>query len=271
MSSPQEPAVGLLLGVDGPLGEMDFGAVLQALRCSYELLDRTAHRVLGDRADSLRWHLAGLREGSALTHVEARPTKDVTERELREVIETYSSDLRTPGERLPPEDVPVLRALLEELARTDSGALFLQQPDTPDTSRVTLPPAAVLPLLNLSARELHKVIGSVTGTVESLNVHGKREASLYNELDRRRVVVTFPESAYERVHAALRRRVEVFGVVQEDADGRPLRVRLQDIDVLPADEDLPSLSSLFGSQPHLTGHLPVEEYLLENRREFDLG
>jgi hypothetical protein len=271
MTEPREPAVGLLLGVDGALGAMDFASVLQALRCSYELLDRTAHRVLGDRADGLRWHLAGLRGGSALTHVEARPTEDVTERELQEVVETYSADLRDPGERLPPEDMPVLRALLEELARTDSGALFLQRPDTPDATRVRLPPASVLPLLDVPARELHKVIGSVTGTLESLNVHAKREASLYNELDRRRVVVTFPESAYERVHAALRRRVEVFGVVQEDADGRPLRVRLQDIDVLTADEDLPPLSSLFGSQPDLTGDLKAEEYLRKNRRELGLG
>lgn len=132
-------------------------------------------------------------------------------------------------------------------------------------------PTLALPALSIAIPAPHHVIGSVIGTLESLNVHGKREASLYNELDRRRVVVSFPEVDYTRVHAALRRRVEIFGMVQEDPNGRPLRLRLQDLTVMRADDELPTLGSLAGSMPNLTRDTTAEEHLERNRRELGLA
>lgn len=262
--------VELLLGVDGAIGEMDFPSVMQALQRGYELLDRTAHRVLGDRADGLRWHLTGLRESSALTMLGASPTEDVTLVELREMVDTYALDLEDPIGRLPEDDVPLLRDLLAGLDRTNSGSLFMQRSN--GGPRVVIAPALVLPLLEAPTdRPQFKVIGSVSGTLESLTVHAKREASLYNDFDKRRVVVSFSEADYPRVHAALRKRIEVYGVLQEDNAGRPLRIRLQDMEVLPQDDDLPTLSSLVGSMPDLTGGLSPEEYLERNRREMGLG
>ena len=263
-------SVELLLGVDGALGQMDFPSVMQALQRGYELLDRTAHRVLGDRADGLRWHLTGLRESSALTMLEASPTEDVTLAELREIVDTYAFDLADPVGRLPEDDVPILRELLAGLDRTGSGSLFTQRAG--GGPRVVVTPALVLPLLKTPTdRPQFTVIGSVSGTLESITVHAKREASLYNDLDKRRVIVSFAETDYPRVHAALRKRVEVHGVLQEDSAGRPLRVRLRDMEVLPQDDDLPTLSSLVGSMPTLTGGLSSGEYLERNRGEIGLG
>lgn len=262
----------LRLGITGELGQMDFAAVLSALQGSYDLLQRTAQRVLGDRAAELRWQLVGLQEGSAMTLVRTTETEDVSEREIREAVETYTRDLAYPAERLPEADIPMLRELLTGLQKTGSGSLLAElEGSAQRDDRVVVEPSAALPLLNVTTPGLHQIIGSVTGMLESLNVHARREASIYNELDRRRVVVSFPEADYPRVHAALRRRVEAFGVVQEDADGRPLRIRLQDLEVLPDDDDLPSLGSLAGSMPNLTGETTAEEYLARNRRELGLG
>jgi hypothetical protein len=262
--------VELLLGVDGAIGQMDFPSVMQALQRGYELLDRTAHRVLGDRADGLRWHLTGLRESSALTMLGTSPTEDVTLAELREIVDTYALDLEDPVGRLPEDDLPLLRDLLTGLERTASGSLFTQRPG--GGPRVVVAPALVLPLLETRTdRPQFKVIGSVSGTLESLTVHAKREASLYNDFDKRRVVVSFAEVDYPRVHAALRKRVEVHGVLQEDIAGRPLRIRLQDMEVLPQDDDLPTLSSLVGSMPDLTAGLSPDEHLERNRGEMGLG
>lgn len=269
---PRRSILVLRLGITGELGQMDFETVLNALQGSYELLQRTARRVLGDRADQLRWQLTGLQESSAMTLVRATGTEDVSERDIREIIETYTRDLAHPAERLPEDDIPVLRDLLTQLQRTASGGLLAAiEGSTQRDDRVVVEPSAALPMLNVTPPGLHHVIGSVTGTLESINVHGKREASLYNELDRRRVVVSFPEADYTRVHTALRRRVEVFGVVQEDADGRPIRLRLQDLEVLLNDDQLPSLGSLAGSMPDLTGGGTAEEHLARNRRELGLG
>lgn len=270
MSLDRADGVELQLGVDGALGQMDFPSVVQALQRGYELLDRTAHRVLGDRADGLRWHLTGLRESSALTMLKASPTEDVTLAELQEIVDTYALDLEDPAGRLPEDDLPILRDLLAALDRTGSGSLFTQRRE--GGSRVVVAPALVLPLLETPVdRPQFKVIGSVSGTLESLTVHAKREASLYNDFDKRRVVVSFAEADYHRVHAALRKRVEIYGVLQEDSAGRPLRIRLQDMEVLPQDDDLPTLSSLVGSMPNLTGGLNPAEYLERNRRGLGLG
>ena len=270
---PEQGHVVLRLSITGELGRMDYLAVLRALQGSYDLLQRTARRVIGDRADELHWHLTGLSEGSAVTLVRPDTTGDVTEHQLREIIETYTRDLADPAERLPEEDVPILRNVLQELQRTNSGALLAALEGLGDgegSPASVVDPVVVLPTL-VEQRSRRPVIGSVVGRLDSLNVHGKREASLWNELDQRRVVVTFAEDAYSQVYAALRRRVEVFGLVQEDADGRPLRVRLQDLELLARDEGLPTLRSLAGSMPTLTGALTPEDYLEQQRRGLGLA
>jgi hypothetical protein len=270
-TSTETDEVVLRLGVTGDLGHMDFLAVLRALQGSYELLQRTAHRVLGDRADELRWQLAGLREGSAMTLLRASATSAVTGEDLRELVDTYTRDLRAPADRLPAEDLPVLREVLLQLQKYGVGSLVAQVDGAPEESRVVVEPEATLQTLVVARPAQLRVIGSVVGRLERLNMHQRREAALWNELDQRSVVVTFAEEFYQRVHGALRQRVEVFGTIVEDADGRPLRIRLQDLEVLASDENLPTLSSLVGSMPDITGGAPAQEYLARSRREFDLG
>ncbi len=275
VTEPEGPSGGgivLRLGVTGELGQMDFESVLRALLSSYELLRRTAHRVVGDRASQLSWRLSGLQEGSALTQVRTSATKEVSDLDLFEIAETYTRDLGDPARRLPVDDVPLLRELLLGLERTNSGSLIAENQSSKDpTAAVVVNPQDTLRQLNVLAPARHEVIGSVTGRLESLNVHAKREAALYNELDRRRVVVSFPESDYDRIHAALRSRVEIFGVITEDADGRPLRMRMEDIEAFRADDDLPTLGSLAGGLPDLTGGASPEEYLESNRQKLGLG
>jgi len=207
-----------------------------------------------------------------MTLVRTTETEDVTVREIREIVGTYTRDLAQPAERLPEADIPVLRELLTRLEKTGSGDLFAEIVGSADPGdRVLVSPRAALPLLDVAPPVQRNVIGSVTGRLESLNVHERREASVYNELDGDRVVVSFPEEDYVRVHAALRQRVEIFGVITEDADGRPMRLRLEDLERLPSDDELPTLGSLAGSIPDLTGNDSAEEYLMERRRELGLG
>lgn len=273
MTAPEPTAahVVLRLGVTGELGRMDYAAVLTALQDSFELLQRTAQRVLGDRAAEITWQLSGLQESSAMTLIETHPTDHVTADELTEVAMTYTADLADPGGRLPEDDVPLLRKILIGLQRHSSGGLLAQVESDPAAQRALLDPATTLPSLDLPRPAELRVIGSVTGRLEGLNVHQRLQASLWNELDRRRVLVTFPETAYAVVHAALRKRVEVFGVLVEDADGRPLRVRLEELEVLTGDDELPTLSSLFGTMPELTAGLSAEEHLYRNQQELGLG
>jgi len=97
--APDRSALVLRLGVTGELGQMDYPAVLNALQGGYDLLQRTAHRVLGDRADALRWQLTGVLEGSVMTLVRTTETDEVTGRELYEIAETYTPEI-SPSRRI---------------------------------------------------------------------------------------------------------------------------------------------------------------------------
>jgi len=59
----------------------------------------------------------------------------------------------------------------------------------------------------------------------------------------------------------LGRRVGAFGMVYSNEKGEPLRVDAERIRVLRAKEDLPSIASLGGSDPHFTGDMTTEEYI----------
>ena len=82
--------------------------------------------------------------------------------------------------------------------------------------------------------------------MDAINLHGRREATLYDDLDGARVVLSFGEQLVERIRGALRRRVEATGDVTEDEEGRPLRIRLQEVELLPPDEDCGPCGNLSG-------------------------
>jgi hypothetical protein len=120
--------------------------------------------------------------------------------------------------------------------------------------------------------ERFTALGSIIGRAEAINLHDKREMTIWSELDGARVRVSFPERLYGEVHAALRHRVEAIGEITEDVDGRPLTMRLHSIEVLPStSEHLPTLESLVGSMPDLTGGLEPREWLERQRREMGVG
>lgn len=258
----------LRLTVTGKLGDMDLAAVLTALQAGVSLLQRTAQRVLGGRGALAEWRLTGLREGSVTLLARA---EGITADESLAVASTYVRDLQNPRQRLLDEDLALLQSGLEGLRDTGSGSLAASVEGSSGSEVAVLEPSDVLAQMADLAPDRHQVIGSVVGMLDGLNVHGRREAGLYDEMDNRRVVVSFAEALYERVHGAMRTRVEAFGLLTEDADGRPLRIRLRNLAAMPPDAELPTLSSLVGAVPALTGGLSAPEYLGRSRREVGLG
>ncbi len=269
----------LELGLTGDLGEMVFPDVLDVLMSGYDLLTRVQQEILGERADDVQWTLTGLRQGSAVTVLEARPTELVQADDLERVAHAYTQGTRslTAGATVPPAyfDQAALesyRDMVLHLRRANVGDLVVRGPHDEPPAVVTGREAHELPepVRRLDAR--YVTTGSVTGMVEAINLHGKREVTLWSDLDRARVVVTFPERLYSRVHDALRHRVEASGELTEDANGRPTRLRLEDIEVLSdTGSGLPTLESLVGSMKGMTHGLPPREWLERNRRAMGLG
>ena len=87
--------------------------------------------------------------------------------------------------------------------------------------------------------------GSITGTIEGLNVHNRFECTLYEQADGQRVSCTFPKELVDIVLSAIRKRVMVFGLQSFRPDRAvPHQVRIESIEILPSDEELPTLEEV---------------------------
>jgi hypothetical protein len=263
----------------GSLGVMTFPAVLAALQRGYDVLVAVQRQVLGERARDVRWSLTDLRSGSAATRLRAAGTSQVADHDLERVVDAFSDGtaaLLRGAEVSPPffdtGALTAYRELLRELRQSRVGDLVASTPGRENrTVAVAVAEDAFAPVLR-QLDERSTVLSSVIGRIEAINLHEKREVTLWSDLDDARVRVSFPERLYPEVHAALRHRVEAIGEVTEDADGRPLSVKLHSLEVLPSPgDDLPTLESLVGSMPGMTGGLEPREWLASQRRDMGVS
>lgn len=118
-----------------------------------------------------------------------------------------------------------------------------------------------------AARNLHAAlkvrresIGSVTGTVGSITVHGRNRAGLWADRDDARVLVTFTDEQTPMIREALGDRVLVRGRLRRNSNGQLIGVTMRDLEPLSSAEAAP-LGSLTGLAPDLTGGQTTREYL----------
>lgn len=112
----------------------------------------------------------------------------------------------------------------------------------------------------------YRANGSVVGTLEVISVHRQRLFSVYDEISRRAVRGYFTDEIMDLVKEALGQRVAVDGVVSRNGAGDLVSVLVDQLQVLPDEDDLPTVSRLVGSDPRFTGDKPTEQYLGELRR-----
>jgi hypothetical protein len=90
--------------------------------------------------------------------------------------------------------------------------------------------------------------GQLSGTLDAINMHGRRHAYIYPLIGHQKVVVDFSSQSDQDVKAALQRRVQVFGKLQRRAgDAFPYFVEAENISILEEDAQLPTLRQLRGS------------------------
>jgi len=106
-------------------------------------------------------------------------------------------------------------------------------------------------------------IGSVEGRLETISIHKGARFIIYHSRTHKAVTCKVPAEQLKSMITTemLGRRVGAFGMVYSNEKGEPLRVDAERIRVLRAKEDLPSIASLGGSDPHFTGDMTTEEYI----------
>jgi hypothetical protein len=112
-----------------------------------------------------------------------------------------------------------------------------------------------------AARARLNSLGSVIGTLDSVNVHSGRSAGLWTARGGRRVEVKFGPDQLDDVKNYLGQHVEVWGRIARNADDQALIVQARRFTALPAPEAGQRLSELRGIAPNLTDGESVDAYL----------
>jgi len=108
-------------------------------------------------------------------------------------------------------------------------------------------------------------LGSVIGRLDSISVHKRRLAGVWDSITGLRVEVTFTDNQVQEIKNALGKRVEIFGLITRDFNDNPLKIKMRELEVLPDVGESPSMDSIYGMDPDFTGGRSSVDYVREMR------
>lgn len=110
--------------------------------------------------------------------------------------------------------------------------------------------------------------GTVKGRLEKLNVHDRHEFTLFPCIGDDAIPCAFHEELFPKVVLAVRQNVTVTGLLTFNGDSSyPDRVQVEEIEIHPPDDELPTLRSLFGAMRGATGGKSALEFVRGLRDE----
>lgn len=217
------------------------------------------------QAGKIRYRIVDLHGGSAALTIEPiAPTGKRTRDRRAEVVSFFKRNVASLevstnyDPRLTPDDLLGFRDLVAHLRRTKE--VWIE-----GVGRVTSQYVANIDkILGTPIRSE----GSVSGFLEGLNVHQKNEFILYPPIPGYRIACAFPEEMFELVRAALKRNVTVTGTLSHHPDSPfPSRVQVKQMEVHPANSELPSLRELKGMLRGCTNGKRAVEFVRALRDE----
>ena len=109
--------------------------------------------------------------------------------------------------------------------------------------------------------------GSIEGVLEQINIHaGANVFSLYPEIGPSKVQCQFGSSLIDKAISAVGERVSVSGTFKyKPEDNFPYSVDVDDIDIYPRDDELPTFDDLRGIAPDATGDELSEDFIAVRR------
>jgi hypothetical protein len=266
---PERPGYTTLrLHVEGRDGEIGFESFVAAMNRCLSII-RDVDRVLSARSSpALHWVVIDLGTASLDAVIRARQPQprfyDLPPRVAEGSVEALR--IADSGDALPPylseTGLNVLEMLANGLRRNGATGLSLTHVEAESAAHVGPETRDNLKRLRVPAVQ---AIGSITGTLEAINVHATPRFSVYDVVTRRPVSCKFATDDLEEVKAALGSRVNVAGIVHRNSSGQPLRVDKAKLTILPRAEELPTAADFVGHDPHFTGQLSTDDYMRKLR------
>jgi hypothetical protein len=259
------------LVLEGEPGQIALTSLVRVLESTLGILKDLEASLRHETKSALEWYVTELRMGSLAATLEARPTtaQAVPVPLIEEVASAFVTGLGELEERvtLPPGFLDTTMRHVTKIGNTigRNGAVGLRARTAKAERRVT---HEVAVHARAATRPKFQAFGSVLGTLDVIDVHNVQKrvhVRIYTELGRRPVSAYLPPSRLDLAKEALGRRVIASGTVKRNQANELIRIDAEDLELVPLEEDLPSVAELVGSDPRFTGGRSTEEYLRELR------
>jgi len=226
---------------------------------------RRSETLVSSHAPRTRYKIADLGCGSATIALQAIPPVDGPDRR-EEVLSLFQDTVerlqagRPPDRRVDRESLEAFRELISPLHRKTKEVWI-------GSSLLTV--QYEVNIENILGSSV-PCDGSVSGTLERVNVHDSSEFVLYPPIPGCRIKCAFPESMLGQVREAIKGNVTVWGKLYYQPDRPfPHQVHVDKMELHPPDDELPSLRDLKGIAPDCTGSLSSVEFVRAIRDQED--
>lgn len=109
-------------------------------------------------------------------------------------------------------------------------------------------------------------VGTFSGFIDAVNVHRDPIFFLYPTIGPTKIRCEFDRTMLDDVRTALKQYVTVHGLMAYRVGNPfPIRITVERFEINPPEDELPTLASLWGMAPDLTGGLSSEEYIRQLR------
>lgn len=238
----------ITLKLEGP--KVTASKFVDGVKAFFDLIDEVTEEVT-KKKHSVEW-IVSVKQGSTL--VSASP--EVTEENvnyIREIKKTIKSGLefieKGINERPPYFSDEALQATKTLASLVDTKKEGIEQVQIIlDSAVENLSPCSIEKINDILG-DKHEAIGSVEGKVQILYALHGIECAVYDELTHQKVICKIhPEhpDLEEKLIAAFRKRVAVYGLVKYRKDGTPSSILVDDIRVFKPPDQLPTFDQVQG-------------------------
>lgn len=253
----------LLLTVKGELGRITLDSFLTVLNNSFGILKDLDSAISLQPKGSLDWIITDLHVGSLAVEVGTKP-KDPSKDYGSRVTETYVDGLDVIDREgiTPPYFSDRSLELLEKSAKVLSGdgaeAIEVTDPARGKSAKIS---AQIAPTVKQLMGTKYQSFGSVEGTLEMISIHKPPRFNIYHTITLHAVRCNLPDKLRKTVADALGRRVIASGEITYNAKDEPRSLVLEELEVIPLEDELPTIEEFIGSDPDFTGDMTTKEYI----------
>lgn len=267
-ASKGNPMATLKFEVKGELGSITLRGFLDTVENAFKILIDYDQAISGEPKGSTEWVITNVSTGSLC--IETEPISRIRNKDYGAKIASSFingwSDIRrgvTPA-YLSSQGMRKAKKLAKIVGREGMSGLIVSGP----SQRAEITPEVSKYIGNL-LKIKHRSIGSVEGRLMTISIQGGARFVIYHGRTGKAVNCNIPIDKLASMIKTemLGRRVIASGIVHSNIKGEPLEVSAENIRIIRKKEELPSIESLGGKDPHFTGDLNTEEFMRSIRGE----